>query len=252
MTPWTSITDAETLYKKGIGQDIIRKFRDNDLSNREAILQLLAQSNNAIVDDFFYEDNVGGEVNTALYTMVGGSGSFRPNVGVDGKHILRLSTSTTATRGLHSKTAFRLNQDMVGFLEAIVQDVGGNAPNNMLVGFSDVDDASDESDVIGFLKGTTAGKWRFRTAKAGVANTTDNIGNRATWQALRIEFLKSGATLQVRAYIDGAEILNSPFTTLIPDTVALRLHWSHVTPAAAVDYQLDRWEFRWTAIPPSP
>jgi hypothetical protein len=132
------------------------------------------------------------------------------------------------------------------------EDIGGTAPLNLVCGYSADTDPSNENDVIAFMKGTTAGKWRFRVAKGGVATTTDNIGNRATWQKLRIEVTRasSGGTLQVRAYIDGAQISGSPFTTNIPDTTVLRKVWGAVSPGAGTtDIRLDRWETRWNAIP---
>jgi len=256
---YVRLTDAQTAYKHQVNQDDMRQLRDNQDDHEARIAQLLAQSQNAIVDDFFSSSGGAGGVDVnSIYEVTGTSAGFDTMMASSGDHVIRINTvATAATKVLQSrltKCSFRLNQDMVGFLEARVQDIGGAAPDNMIVGYNDTGVATPatEANCIGFFKGTAAGKWRFRVAKGGVPTQTDNIGNRAAWQKLRMEFTRSGggATLQVRAYIDGAEISGSPFTTNIPDSVVLRLMWGAVTPAAGTtDYRMDRWEHRWTAIP---
>lgn len=257
---YLKVTDAQTAYKAAIGQDLMRQFRDNQEDHESRISQLLAQSHNTLIDDFLCFDDGGGGgavgIDEDLYALAGGASDFRPQVGVDGKHVLRVNTvNSSITKRIASKNtklAFRLNQDLVGTFEARITDVGAAAPTNLIIGFSANLAPSNEDDVIAFLKGTTAGKWRFRVAKATVATTTDNIGNRATYQKLRIDLLRSGggSTLQVRAYIDGGEISGSPFTTNIPDTTVLRMIFGSIGPGSGTtDVQLDRWEMRWTAIP---
>jgi hypothetical protein len=253
------LSDAQTAFKYEFGQDDMRQLRDNQDSFDGRILQILAQSKNAIVDDFLSGD-LGDASETSfddgLYFQLGAAGTSVGMVPSTGAHVQRINSVNSATlRGLavkSQKMSFRLNQDMAAFLEVRHQDIGAAAPDNLLIGFSDQKSATDETDCIAFLKGSTAGKYRFRVASGGVQTETDNIGNRATWQKLRIELLRSGggSTLQVRAFIDGAEISGSPFTTHIPTSVAMRLLWAAQCPASGTtDIQIDRWEMRWTAVP---
>jgi hypothetical protein len=257
---YVRLTDVQTQAETFFVQATARQLRDNQDDHESRISQLLAQSANGHVDDFLAAHEGGSDgLDLAIYDVAGAGATFRPQVGVDGSHVLKVATVATAAtksiRALNTKCAFRLNQDMAGFFEARFKDVGGAAPDNLVIGLQDRSAATlatDESDIIAFLKGTTAGKWRFRVAKGGVATTTDNIGNRATWQKLRLEWLRSGggSTFQVRAFIDGSEISGSPFTTNLPDTVILSPTFACLTPAAGTtDAELDRWEWRWTSVP---
>jgi len=253
------LTDADTAALAFWGQDKWRQLRDNQDSFDGRIAQLLAQSENAIVDDFFCDDIAGAGSGTVYpYDPFNFGTGFQTMMGATGDHAVQITTvNSQLTKVLavsKARLAFRLNRDMVGFFEAWVKDPGSAACDNMIVGFTATPTApATESDVIAFLKGSSAGKWRFRVAKGGVQSETDNIGNRATSQKLRIEFTRSGggSTLQIAAYIDGAAISGSPFTTNIPDTTVMRMVWGAKTPAAGTsDFRMDRWECRWAAIPP--
>lgn len=254
------LSDAQTAYKHQLNQDDMRQLRDNQDDHESRIVQLTAQSQNAIVDDFLCDDLASGGATPYPYDALNfGGGVFTTMMGSSGDHVLRInSVNSQLNRGLvvgKARLAFRLNQDMVGFFEARAKDIGGTAPDNMVVGFTATPtDPTNEADVIAFLKASSAGKWRFRVAKGGVQTETDNIStsNRATWQKLRIEFTRSGggSTLQIAAYVDGGAISGSPFTTNIPDTTVMRMAWVARTPAAGTtDFRLDRWEARWSAVP---
>jgi len=261
--PYVKLTDAQTAYKAGIGQDLLRGFRDNQEDHESRIMQLLAQSQNAIVDDFFTgSDTASGSsswVDAALYDSSASGGTTLINLTeIDGSHVFQMQSVAVAGTMILSpvkgRCRLRFNQDMAAFLEFRVKEPGATVMNNIFYGLQNraSADPSVETNCIAFLKGTTAGKWRFRVASGGVQTETDNIGNRATWQKLRMELLRSGggATLQVKAFIDGAEISGSPFTTNIPTGVVLKPFMSSISPAAGTtDLRTDRWEIRWTAVP---
>jgi len=260
MTDYNRLSDPATASKAFWGQDKWRQLRDNQDSFDERIRQLLAQSHQSIIDDFFGTDTGGTASGTdeTLYDITGGA-TFKTMMSASGDHVLRINRTGAGSnlaqvlRVKAERLAFRLNQDMALFCEMRTEDVGGTAPVNLVAGFTaNPTDPTNESDCIAFFKGSSAGKWRFRVAKGGVQSETDNIGNRATWQKLRVELVRAGggATLQVRAYIEGAEISGSPFTTNIPDTTVMRLAWGALSPAAGTDdVRLDRWETRWSEIP---
>jgi len=262
---YVEVTDAQLTYKKGFGQDLARQLGGN-LRNHEArIQQLLAQSHQAIIDDFFGENSAGGTasgVDETLYDVTGSGPTFKTMMGASGAHVLQAAgTNIGTSKRIMTKPErlrLRLNQDMAIEFRARVQDIGAAAPPNILLGFSDNDVETDESDCIAFFKGTTAGKWRFRCAKGGVDSSSDNIGNRASWDWLTITIERSGggSTFQVRAYVGGtktaygSEIPNSPFTTNLPDTVVLGMVSGLTLPnPGAGDHRLDRWSVRWTDIP---
>lgn len=265
MTDYNRLSDAATAEKAFWGQDKWRTLRNNQDSHEARIQQLLAQTNQTIIDDFLGADSGASPagVDTALYDVTGANSSlFRTMMNASGSHVLQITTTNIGSgRRLLVKPerlALRLNQDMVIEFRARVKDVGAGAPVNIKLGLSDSDVETDESDCIGFFKGSTAGKWRFRCAKGGVDSSTDNIGNRATWDWLTFTVERSGggSTFQVRAYIGGtrtsygSEIANSPFTTNLPDSVVLFMTSSVQPPNPGVcDYQLDRWGIRWTDIP---
>ena len=259
---YVAITDPEVAYKVGIGQDLMRKIRDNQVDHESRIAQFLAANKHSIVEDFLScTATVANDwPDTSLYNQLGSSAQLLNLMDSTGEHVMQLTTNASAaTIGLvikRERCAFRFNQDMAMFMEFRMKDPGGTAMQNIFLGLQDkagaFQDSTDETDCIAFLKGTTAGKWRFRVASGGVATETDNIGNRATWQKLRFELLRSGGggTLQVRAYIDGAEISGSPFTTNIPTSVVLSPHLiARGAAAGTTDLRADRWETRWTAVP---
>jgi hypothetical protein len=256
---YVRLTDADTAALAFWGQDKWRQLRDNQDSFDGRILQLLAQSANSVVDDFLADGGATNNHGVAehlydTFHSVGPGTDFDTMVGSGGDHVLRMQSSGVA-RGSRLSVkagvlAFRLNQDMALLREDRVKEPGAAAMTNIMAAFSDSADASDESDCIGWFKGSGAGKWRFRVAKGGVSSESGDVGNRATWQKLQMTIIRASGVLEVRAFIDSAEVPNSPFTTNIPDTVVLRKHFSVVTPGAGVtDIRLDRWETRWTAIP---
>jgi hypothetical protein len=265
MTDYNRLSDAETASKAFWGQDKWRKLRDNQDSHEERIKNLLAQSHQTIIDDFLGQHGGGSNVTGVdenLYDVTGGGVNFRTLMASNGSHYLGAAgTNITGSKRLgvkQERLAFRLNQDFVIEFRARVRDVGATAPPNMMLGFSDNIVETDETDCIAFFKGSSAGKWRFRCAKGGVDSSSDNIGNRATWDWLTITIERSGggSTFQVRAYVGGSktsygsEIANSPFTTNLPDTVPLLMASSILMAnPGTVDYQLDRWSFRLADVP---
>jgi hypothetical protein len=239
----------------------MRKLRDNQVDHESRISQFLANNKHSIIDDFFYaQATVANDwPDASFYDASGSSAQLLILTDTTGEHVMKMTTNASASHvGLavkRDRCSLRFNQDMALFMEIRAKDPGATAMANIMFGLQDKGsrtDASDESDCIAFLKGTSAGKWRFRCASGGVASQTDDIGNRATWQKLRMELLRSGSgsTLQVRAYIDGAEISGSPFTTNIPTSVVMNPVIRALGPGAGTtDLQVDRWEIRWTAIP---
>jgi len=258
---YAKLTDAQITAGVFIKQATGRQFRDNQEDHEARILQLLAQSQHAIVDDFFYSVDGGPASAWIPASLYGLSPNSNILVDSDGSHVLQMTTVNLAASAgplvSNAKCRLRLNQDMALFQEFRAKDPGTTPMDNILFGLQDqavlsANAAITETDCVGFLKGTTAGKWRFRVASGGVGTQTDNIGNRATWQNLRLEILRSGggATLQVRAFIDGAEISGSPFTTNIPISVILRPQMRAQSPASGTtDLRVDRFEMRWTAVP---
>lgn len=246
---YVSLTDAQLTANGFIKQATGRQIRDNQDDHEARISELLASSDNCIIDDFF-SIALGGW----------GTGAYPPvsMMNVDGSHVLKFdSDGSVRNVYLQGPPRLRLNQDMSLFVESRCKEPGTTAMPNVLLGLQDLGvaagaEVTDENNVIGFLKGSTAGKWRFRCASGGVASQTDNIGNRATWQSLRAEIVRSGGgtTLQVRAYIDDAEISGSPFTTNVPTSVVLMPIFGAYTAAdTACDMRLDRVEMRWAAVP---
>lgn len=257
---YVEVTDAQLTYKNGVGQDLWRQFGGNVRNHEARLLELLAIDKQSIVDNFFSDtgsapDGNGTHTDPYLYDETGGSAAFRTMMGASGDHALRVNTAAVAdTKTLlvrADRLALRLNQDMQFTFEARVKDPGATACSNILIGYTDNATPSDESDCIGWLKGSTAGKWRFRVAKGGVQSEIDNQGNRATWQKLKHIVTRSGggSVFQVEAFIDGASI-GAPITTNIPDSVILRMAFGAITPGAGTtDLRLDRWSHRWNAIP---
>jgi hypothetical protein len=255
MTDYNRLSDAETAVLAFWGQDKWRKLRDNQDSHEERLLELLALDKQSIVDNFF-SSSVGGDpagVDASLYDVVGGGGTnFRTMMAASGDHVLRVNTAVADTKSImvrQDRLTLSLSQEMKFTFEARCYDPGGTPCDNILIGYSDNGTPSDESDCIAFLKGTTAGKWRFRVAKGNVPTEFNNVGNRATWQKLKAVVTKLGATFQVEAFIDGAA-LGAPITTNIPNSVVLRMVFAAATPGAGTtDLRMDRWAHRWSAIP---
>lgn len=262
MTAYLKLTDAQTAYKHQLNQDDVRQLRDNQESHEERILQFLSLNTHSIKDDFLTGPDGGAGnswIDPALYD--GGSAGNLHLMETDGSHVWQMSTVATAlTMSLSprkERCRLRFNKDMAAFMEFRVYEPGATVMDNIMFGLQDrsVGAPGTEANVIGFFKGTTAGKWRFRVASGGVSTQTDNIGNRAVWQKLRLELLRSGGgtTLNVRAFIDGAEISGSPFTTNIPTGIVLKPFMGAVSPAAGTtDLRVDSWEIRWTAAPVNP
>jgi hypothetical protein len=265
---YVRLTDAQTAYKHQWNQDDARQMRDNQDDADTRITQFLAQNVHSVIDDFFYATEGASSYTffesslAAADVLYSGNGSYTNRIialmDSTGEHSVQFTTSAAAVdfslQVKKQKCRLRNNQDMAWFYEFRAKDPGGTAPDNIFLGLQDIATANTtvESNVIAFLKGSTAGKWRFRVASGGVSTETDNIGNRAAWQKLRAEFLRSGSgsTLQVRAFIDGSEISGSPFTTNIPTGVVMKPFFGIKTPAAGTtDVRVDRLEMRWTAVP---
>lgn len=257
MTTWSTISDAETAFKKGIGQDLVRKFRDNDLSHEERLLDVEAgQHIHSITDDFLSGKDTGGAqswIDAAIYDSSGENFNLMET---DGTHVWQIST--VATAGTHylspvkTRCRLRLNQDMTILMEFRVKEPGGTVMSNLMFGLQERSTVTPatEANVIAFFKGSTAGKWRFRVAKGGVQTEQDNVGNRATWQTLGILIQRSGggATFQATGFIDGAAI-GSPITTNLPDTSVLKPFMGAVSPGAGTtDMRTDRWRIRWRSL----
>ena len=130
----------------------------------------------------------------------------------------------------------------------------GNAADALLIGFQDgtlTDVAAtigDQTDMIGFVKGTTAGQWKFRTAKAASASEDDDVASRAAWHIFRLELTKTGGGLTLAATVDAVAVSGSPFSTNIPDTVYLRPFFGADANVDGVNIYLDYVEMKWTSI----
>jgi hypothetical protein len=254
------LSDAQTAYKHQLNQDDMRQLRDNQDDHEARIAALLAQNVHSIADDFLSGPDggaAGSWIDTNLYDGSGGVNLME----TDGSHVWQITTVNSAQTNflspLKTRCRLRFNKDMAAFLEFRVYEPGATVMDNIMFGLQNraVSTPATEADVMGFFKGSTAGKWRFRVASGGVQTETNNIGNRAAWQKLRMELLRSGggATQQVRAFIDGAEISGSPFTTNIPTSVVLKPFMGAVSPGSGTtDLRTDRWEIRWTAVPVNP
>lgn len=255
-TPYVEVTDAQIDYKSGIGQDVLFQLRDNQKSHEERINEILAQNSASIIDDFLVGVD-GGSAGSWVDTNLYDANNVNSMMDVDGSHVARFITASVVgfLSPVKTRCRLRLNQDMALRMEFVVKEPGATAMSNIEFGLQDqsINTPATENNVIGFFKGTTAGKWRFTSAKAGVPTSQDNVGNRATWQTLRIDILRSGGggTFQATGYIDGAAV-GAPITTNLPDTVVLKPFLAAAAPAGTPDLRIDRWLIKWAAVPVTP
>src|SRR3972149_2641672 len=206
---FTALTSAQCDADSPLDETLTQLIRTNFDDHEARINSTQLATENQIVDHFFISG-----LNTAAWLSAGAAPTF--GMTVDGTHKLLVTGSAGSFGILTSaigKGRFRLNQNQALYMEwrAYMEETG-NAADALLIGFQDgtlTDVAatiSDQTDMIGFVKGTTAGQWKFRTAKAASASEDDDVASRAAWHIFRLELTKTGGGLTLAASVDAVAV----------------------------------------------
>ena len=248
---YTALTAAQTDADSPVDQTFTDLLRTNFDDHEARIAAITLATQNQIVEHFFIS-----ALDTSTWITAGSAPSF--GVPIDGSHQILVNASAAGFGILTSavgKGRFRLNNNQALYIECRAKtEELSNAANAILIGFQDatladvVATVSDQTDMVGFVKGTTAGQWKFRTAKAASASEDDDVASRAAWHIFRLELAKTGGGLTLAASVDGVAVSGSPFSTNIPDTVYLRPFFGIGAGVDGVLIYIDYVEMKWTSI----
>lgn len=243
------LTSAQCDADSPIDETLTQLIRTN-LDDLDARVNATEEATSDYIDTHF--------MCTALDTNIWTSnGTITLLIGVNGLHTAQIDGASPAVlAATTNKAHFRLNKDMALFMEWYgIENVPSNAPSSVFYGFQDASLAvtgttciSDVSDCIGFIKGTTAGQFKFRMAKGGTSNEVDDFTARSTAHTLRLELSRVSGVFSVGALLNGSHITGSPFSTNVPDTVVLRPLFGWVPNVDNLTYTMDYVQMKWTSI----
>ncbi len=249
-----SLAETAALYRPR--QAWFRKLRDNFIDHESRLAARELYSHDAIHTHF----GCAGNASDLFTDFSGSSSAFTYMEG--GRHVLRMSTSGSTARAIAAadgRMRFKLIQDQTVEFRAWIGAMAG-ASVTFFIGFQDDSIATaagqltDISDCIGFILGTNANTYKFRTAKASTATEQDNVGNRSIMNELKINVARVGGVATVRAYhgsVPPTEIGGSPFTANIPDGVVLR-PVIQISGSGTPSIDVDRLDVDWTVRPDVP
>src|SRR3990172_1447265 len=183
---FTALTSAQCDADSPLDETLTQLIRTNFDDHEARINSTQLATENQIVDHFFISG-----LNTATWLSAGQPNTF--SMPSDGTHKIRIQSGVAAGEfgiltSAVGKARFRLNQNQALYMEwRAFADQPSNAPDNLMMGFQDgaltdvIGTIADQTDMIGFVMGTTAGQWKFRTAKAASASEDDDVASRAAW-----------------------------------------------------------------------
>lgn len=244
---WTVPNSADAASGKPITTDWGTMVA-NDLIDLDQRAQSIGVASQAA----FFDDFSCGQLDTAYWDSANGggtSGAFYDVV----NHLLELrqvtSNQGSLIAGAVGKMRLRLTNPWAINLEFRMYRTGQEISTYQAglndVGITTAAAAGNDTNFIGFERGSVAGTWRGRCSAGGVTTDTANFGsNAAPWTNFKISISTIGGTNLVHFYTGSpyAEVSGSPISTNIT-TVTLRpfagvLNGANLSVSLFLDYFL--------------
>lgn len=252
-----ALTSGQCDANSPVDETLMQLIR-TDLDDHESRIG----ANESISDGAIRDDFIGTAIDTDTWDTAGVTAPAQDGQPDHWMHLQNGAGNSAIIAATTKRMRCDLDRNHAVTLEARLKTTPSGTDANMFFGFQEsgltLADASvtDTSDMIGFVRGTNANTWKFRTAKASTNSEVDNLGSTFGWQVIRITIasLSSGADITIHVYIGDtvaslSEISGSPFIdeTKIP-LVELRPFFGSQggggTRHTYIDYILAYWSAR--------